>query len=186
VRNAPIDASSLFDVLKHGVNTTFGTALTGTLRNATNSTINVSTAVIAQSEPTGLLVDFQVQLLADRDVPLSTQFVFNVSLVTNYARPEFNLACSGVPGEEIVSEFILTDYSDKLLMVIGNFGGICRHTQPTECIGGDQPTPNITSPTPLPPGSTLGPGPDGTLPIVLIFAGLAIIIVISMVVISSQ
>jgi len=170
----PISASDQFNVLPHTVNTTFARAFN-------------STATVVQHEPTGLLVDLQITGLTARDsVQAPSTFTFNISIVTSYARPELNATCSGFPGAEIVTELVLTDYSGQLIgATIGQIAGICRHAQPAECIGGGVPNPpennnGTATPTPLPPGS------DGTLPFVLIFAGIAIVLIIILVAIAAQ
>lgn len=187
---APVDATTLYDVLEHGISSNFESVF------LPSSLANVSSpVVVVQREPTGLLVDFQVD--GERDTPEFATFTFNVSIVTPYARAEFDLNCSGVPGEEIVSEFILTDFSGSLLMTIGQIGAICRHLQPEECVAGGEPTPpngtttsgtttTGTGPSTTAAGTPLPRGPDGTLPIVLIFAGVAIVLIVVMVAIAAQ
>src|SRR6185437_1312759 len=128
-------------------NSTFSSALTTLVRNVSgDSTVTVQSITVVETLPTGLLVDFQVPLLVDRDLPVPQIFKFNVSIVTNYSRPDVNLNCSGVPGAEIVSEFIFTDTSVSEPLIVGAVGGLCRHTQPPECVNGGTPTPNNTEP----------------------------------------
>lgn len=164
--NTPVDNTTTYDVLP----VTFGTNVNAVYAGAT---INIT-----NTGPT-MRFDVTVADIANRDVSTASSATFFIVVITAYARPASGLNCSGFPGEEIVSELVLSDI-DLLAPQgrIGQFGALCRHTQAPECVNGGGSTPNNTGPLP--------PGPDGTLPIVLIFTGIAIVLVIVMVAVAAQ
>ena len=174
VANAPIDNRTIFDVLPMSI----GTNAADFFQNAVTN--------VTDTGPT-LRIDITSVDIADRDTNPGLDRTFEIVVITAYARTAAGLNCSGFPGEEIVSELVLTDIDASFPAdQIGAFGGVCRHAQPAECVGGGVGNNATGAPTPLPPGSLLGSAPDGTLPIVLIFAGVGLVLIFAMVAVAAQ
>jgi len=187
--SGPIDGSTMYDAFTPAIGVTFFQP-------------NVHTrAAMPRNEGPSRRVDVVLDAQA-RDVNATDVITFNITITVPFARPSFGLNCSGVPGEEIVSELILTDYDGFLPnMRIGDYGALCRHTQPTQCVGGG--IPSSTPPSTFSSstntntgngggdngagnGGTLGTATSGVLPIAAIYAGVALILIFVMVAVASR